>query len=39
VTPVPPYKKDIIVSMLGLAWSPYYLVERGGQSIEIPAFL
>jgi hypothetical protein len=39
VEPVAPLKKDVVVSMLGLAWSPYYLVESEGQSIEMPAFL
>ncbi len=33
-----PKKTDIYVNLFGVAWSPYYLVEVGGQKMELPAF-
>ncbi|NUM45377.1 MAG: DUF87 domain-containing protein [Anaerolineales bacterium] len=36
--PVQPFKKDIRVELFGLAWYPYWLVETGGQVIELPGF-
>jgi len=35
---VTPKKTDIYVELFGVAWMPYYLVESGGQVIELPAF-
>jgi predicted nucleic acid-binding Zn-ribbon protein len=35
---VSPYKKDITVSMFGVAWFPYYLVPDGDRLLELPAF-
>ena len=35
---VTPRKTDIYVDLFGVAWMPYYLVESGGQVIELPAF-
>jgi hypothetical protein len=33
-----PKKTDIYVNLFGVAWTPYYLVEAGGQKMELPAF-
>lgn len=33
-----PRKTDIYVNVFGVAWTPYYLVEAGGQTMELPAF-
>jgi len=35
---VTPKKSDIYVDLFGVAWMPYYLVESGGQIVELPAF-
>jgi chromosome segregation ATPase len=36
--PVQPYKKDISVTMLGVAWFPFHVVAVDGQPMELPAF-
>ncbi len=36
--PVSPYKKDILVTLFGVAWLPYHLVEAGGRLIEFPGY-
>jgi hypothetical protein len=33
-----PYKKDIAVTMFGVAWVPYHLVQSGTRILELPAF-
>jgi hypothetical protein len=33
-----PKKTDIYVKLFGVAWTPYYVVEVGGQKMELPAF-
>jgi len=33
-----PKKTDIYVNLFGVAWTPTYLVEAGGQTLELPAF-
>lgn len=33
-----PKKTDIYVNLFGVAWTPYYLIEVGGQTMELPAF-
>ena len=35
---VTPKKTDIYVELFGVAWMPYYLVESGGGTVELPAF-
>jgi hypothetical protein len=35
---VNPYKKDISVTMFGVAWMPYHLVQSGNRILELPAF-
>jgi chromosome segregation ATPase len=35
---VAPKKTDIFVELFGVAWMPYYLVESGGGTLELPAF-
>lgn len=36
--PVNPYKKDIDVTLFGVAWLPYHLVEAGGRTLELTGF-
>ncbi|HTX92375.1 MAG TPA: DUF87 domain-containing protein [Anaerolineales bacterium] len=36
--PLIPKKTDIYVNLFGVAWMPYYQVQSGGQTVEIPAF-
>ena len=36
--PVMPKKTDIYVNLFGVAWLPYYQVNSGNQTVEIPAF-
>ena len=33
-----PYKKDIAVTMFGVVWVPYHLVQSGKRTLELPAF-
>ncbi len=33
-----PKKTDIYVNLFGVAWTPFYIVEVGGQTLELPAF-
>ncbi|MGD8856446.1 MAG: hypothetical protein PVG33_08980 [Chloroflexota bacterium] len=33
-----PYKKDIAVTLFGVAWLPYHLVEAGGRTMELAGF-
>jgi hypothetical protein len=33
-----PKKTDVYVNLFGVAWTPYYLVEVGGTTLELPAF-
>lgn len=35
---VAPKKTDVYVNLFGVAWKPYYLVEAGGETFELPAF-
>jgi F0F1-type ATP synthase membrane subunit b/b' len=35
---ITPKKTNIYVELFGVAWMPYYLVEAGGETIELPAF-
>ncbi len=35
---VRPKKTDIYVSIFGVAWKPYYLVQAGSETVEVPAF-
>jgi hypothetical protein len=35
---IKPKKTDIYVNLFGVAWKPYYIVEAGGETIELPAF-
>lgn len=36
--PVTPYKKDILVTLFGVAWMPYHQVDTGGKVVELPGF-
>jgi len=35
---VKPKKTDIYVNLFGVAWKPYYVVQAGNETIELPAF-
>jgi len=35
---ITPFKKNIYVELFGVAWMPYYLVNSGGEIVELPAF-
>jgi hypothetical protein len=35
---IKPKKTDIYVNLFGVAWKPYYIVQAGNESIELPAF-
>jgi hypothetical protein len=36
--PILPKKTDIYVNLFGVAWMPYYLVQSGTETVELPAF-
>jgi hypothetical protein len=33
-----PKKTDIYINMFGVAWKPYYVVQSGDETLELPAF-
>ncbi len=35
---VKPKKTDIYINIFGVAWMPYYIVQAGGETLELPAF-
>jgi hypothetical protein len=35
---ITPTKTNIFVELFGVAWVPYYLVDSGGEMVELPAF-
>jgi len=35
---ITPKKTDVYVHMFGIAWLPHYLVDAGGEQIELPAY-
>jgi len=35
---VAPFKKDILLTLFGVAWFPYHVVEESGRTRELPAF-
>lgn len=35
---VTPKKSDIYVDLFGVAWVPYYVIQAGGDTLELPAF-
>jgi len=35
---IKPKKTDIYVNLFGVAWKPYYIVQTGDETIELPAF-
>jgi hypothetical protein len=36
--PLTPLRKDVFIDLFGVIWLPYYVLQAGGQSIELPAF-
>lgn len=37
--PLTPYKKDIAVTLFGVAWFPYHVVRSGARTVELPAYV
>ncbi len=35
---IKPKKTDIYVNLFGVAWMPYYIVQTGSETVELPAF-
>lgn len=35
---ITPKKTDIYVNLFGVAWKPFYIIEAGGESFDLPAF-
>ena len=35
---IKPKKTDIYVNLFGVAWKPFYVVQAGDETIELPAF-
>lgn len=35
---VAPKKSDVFVTLFGVAWLPYYIIQTSGQTMELPAF-
>ena len=35
---VPPFKKDILIDLFGVAWMPFYIIDSGNQKIELQAY-
>jgi hypothetical protein len=35
---IKPKKTDIYVNLFGVAWKPYYIIQTGAETIELPAF-
>lgn len=33
-----PKKTDVYVNLFGVAWKPFYVIEAGGETFELPAF-
>jgi len=36
--PVTPYKKDIYLTLFGVAWQPHYLLKTDSELLELPAY-
>ncbi len=35
---IQPYKKDIHVTLFGIAWRPVHVVDAAGRPVELPGF-
>jgi hypothetical protein len=35
---IAPLKKDVLIDLFGVAWAPYYIVDTGGETKELPAY-
>ena len=35
---VTPLRKDLLLDLFGMVWSPYFVIKSGNQTIELPAF-
>jgi wobble nucleotide-excising tRNase len=35
---VVPLKKDVLLDLFGVAWFPYYLVQMGEETVELPGY-
>ena len=38
-TKLQPYKKDIIITLYGVAWQPMHVVDAGGRPVELAGFM
>lgn len=36
--PITPYKKDILLELFGVAWTPYYIYDDSGRRVELGAY-
>jgi len=36
--PITPLKKDVLVSLFGIAWLPYHVVQAGDERFELPGY-
>ena len=35
---IKPKKTDVYVNIFGVAWMPYYVIQAGNETVELPAF-
>jgi chromosome segregation ATPase len=35
---VAPKKTDVFINLFGVAWVPYYIIQTGAETVELPAF-
>jgi hypothetical protein len=33
-----PLKKDVLIDLFGVAWVPYYVLQAGSETLELPAY-
>jgi hypothetical protein len=33
-----PLKKDVLIDLFGVAWVPYYVLQSGSETLELPAY-
>ena len=36
--PIVPLKKDVLVSLFGIAWMPYHVIQAGSERFELPGY-
>jgi hypothetical protein len=35
---IKPYKKDVLLELYGVAWTPYHVIESGGEIVQLPGY-